>query len=100
MAAGYMTSSVAYVSDVSTKQERIKYMSYYTATTSIASSCGALLGGYIGGFGYKYTFIVQFICAMLVGLSIYLLLDETVERKTEKIKIYLDHLKPENNQLI
>ena len=94
MAAGYMTSSVAYVSDVSTKKERIKYMSYYTATTSIASSCGALLGGYIGGFGYKYTFIVQFICAMLVGLSIYFLLDETVERKTGKIKVYLDHLKP------
>ena len=99
MAAGYMTSSVAYVSDVSTKKERIKYMSYYTATTSIASSCGALLGGYIGGFGYKYTFIVQFICAMLVGLSIYFLLDETVERKTGKIKVYLDHLKP-NKQSI
>lgn len=94
MSVGYMTASIAYVSDVTSKTDRIKYMSYYTATMSIASSCGALLGGAIGGFGYQYAFITQFVLTIVVAICIYVLLDETIENKTEKVKIYLDHLKP------
>ncbi|MGL6107686.1 MFS transporter [Romboutsia sp.] len=94
LSVGFMTGSIAYVSDVSTKEERIKYMSYHTATMSIASSCGALLGGAIGGFGYKYAFITQFVLTILVGVCIYLLLDETIENKSKEVKIYLEHLKP------
>ena len=94
MSVGYMTASIAYVSDVSSKKDRIKYMSFYTATMSIASSCGALLGGAIGGFGYQYAFVTQFALTIVVAICIYLILDETIEKKTEKVKIYLDHLKP------
>lgn len=94
MSVGYMTASIAYVSDVSSKTDRIKYMSFYTATTSIASSCGALLGGAIGGFGYKYAFIAQFILTIVVAICIHILLDETIETTSEKVKIYLEHLKP------
>ncbi|MGL5346027.1 MAG: MFS transporter [Peptostreptococcaceae bacterium] len=94
MSVGYMTASIAYVSDVTSKEDRIKYMSYYTATMSIASSCGALLGGAIGGFGYQYAFITQSIFSILVCISMHLLLDETIEKKPGKIKIYLEHLKP------
>lgn len=94
MSVGFITISIAYVTDISTKEERVKYMAYHTATVSIASSVGALLGGYIGSFGYKYSFFSQFILCIIIGGVIYFVLDETIKSKSEKIKIYLDHLKP------
>ncbi|MGL5315103.1 MAG: MFS transporter [Peptostreptococcaceae bacterium] len=94
LSVAYMTASIAYVSDVSTKEERVKCMAYYTATMSIASSSGALIGGALGSFGYKTTFVTQFIFSILVGITIYFLLDETIDKKDSKVKIYLDHLKP------
>ncbi|MEG2787678.1 MAG: MFS transporter [Romboutsia sp.] len=93
MSVGYMTVSIAYISDVSTKEERVKYMAYQTATSSIASSVGALLGGVIGSFGYKYAFISQFIFSIIVAIVIYMLIDETINKKAKKLKIYFEHLK-------
>lgn len=94
MSVGFITVATAYVSDISTKEERVKYLAYYTATASIASSVGALLGGSIGTFGYKYTFIAQFIFSIIVSMIIYFIIDETIEDKSEKVNIYLKHLKP------
>lgn len=94
MSVAFMTVSTAYISDVSTKEERVKYLAYYTATASIASSTGALLGGSIGSFGYKYTFISQFVLSIIVAIIIYALIDETINDRCGKIKIYLNHLKP------
>ncbi len=94
MSVGFITVATAYVSDISTKEERVKYLAYYTATASIASSVGALLGGSIGTFGYKYTFIAQFIFSIIVSMIIYFIIDETIEYKSEKVNIYLKHLKP------
>lgn len=94
MSVGFITVATAYISDVSTKKERVKYMAYHTATGSIASSAGALIGGTIGSFGYKYAFISQFILSIIVAIIIYILIDETINDKYGKIKIYLNHLKP------
>ncbi|MGL4914366.1 MAG: MFS transporter, partial [Romboutsia sp.] len=94
MSIGFITVSIAYVSDVSTKEERIKYMAYHTATMSIASSVGALLGGAIGSLaGYKVAFFTQFILSIIVGVIIFILIDETVKDSCKKLNIYLDHLK-------
>ena len=93
MSVGFITVATAYISDVSSEKERVKYLAYYTATGSIASSIGALLGGSIGSFGYKYTFIIQFIFSIIVSIVIYYMIDETIKYKDEKIKLYLDHLK-------
>ena len=41
MSVAFITTCIAYVSDISSKEERTKYMSYHTAPTSIASSAGA-----------------------------------------------------------
>lgn len=96
MSVAFITTCIAYVSDVSTKEERTKYMSYHTATTSIASSAGALLGGFFGGYGYKVTFLVQFILCLIVAGIIYSMVDETIDKKEGKIKIYTKHLKKGN----
>lgn len=93
MSVGFITVATAYISDISSKEERVKYLAYHTATGSIASSTGALLGGSIGSFGYKYTFISQFVFSIIVSVVIYFMIDETIKRKDEKIKLYLDHIK-------
>lgn len=93
MSVGFITVAIAYVSDVSTKEERTKYMAYHTATMSIASSAGALLGGTLGSLiGYKLTFFSQFLLSIVVSLVIYLLIDETISKKDKRVKVYLDHL--------
>lgn len=95
MSIGFITVTIAYVSDVSTKEERIKYMAYHTATMSIASSVGALLGGFIGSLaGYKMAFFIQFVLSIIVAGIIFIVIDETVKKdSSKKLNIYLDHLK-------
>ncbi|MGL5749504.1 MAG: MFS transporter, partial [Paraclostridium sp.] len=93
MSVAFITSCIAYVSDVSTKEERTKYMSYHAATTAIASSFGALMGGYFGTFGYKRAFFMQFLFCLLVAIVIYFILDETIKEKSKKLTIYTKHLK-------
>lgn len=94
MVVSFITVAIAYVTDISSKEDRVKYMSYHTATVSIGSSVGALLGGTIGILGYKYTFLVQSILSVLAGVLIYVVVDETIDKKTQKVDIYLEHLKP------
>ncbi|MGL5329433.1 MAG: MFS transporter [Peptostreptococcaceae bacterium] len=93
MSVAFITSCIAYVSDVSSKEDRTKYMSYHAASTAIASSVGALMGGYFGTFGYKSAFFMQFVLCIVVSIVIYFVLDETIEKKSEKLKIYTQHLK-------
>ena len=96
MSVAFITTCIAYVSDISSKEERTKYMSYHTATTSIASSAGALIGGFCGGYGYKVAFLTQFILCLVVAGIIYFIVDETVEKKQGKIEVYTKHLKKGN----
>ncbi|WP_158540739.1 MFS transporter [Romboutsia weinsteinii] len=96
---GFITASTAYISDVSSKEERVKYMAYNTAAFSIASSVGALLGGSIGSLGYKYAFLWQCILSMIVAGVIYIVVKETIYERSGKIKIYLHHLKPSKKSI-
>lgn len=96
MSVAFITTSVAYVSDISSKQDRTKYMSYHTATTALGSSVGALLGGYFGTLGYKTAFFMQFVFCLIVVSTISLIIDETIENKEGKVKIYTGHLKKSN----
>ena len=61
MSIAFITTCIAYVSDRSSKEERTKYMSYHTATTSIASSAGALIGGFVADMDIKLHFYSVYI---------------------------------------
>ena len=52
----YLTTSMAYLSDITTKENRTKYITYYAAANTIGTSLGSLLGGIIGNNNFKYTF--------------------------------------------
>lgn len=72
----YLTTSMAYLSDITTKENRTKYITYYAAANTIGGSLGSLLGGVIGNSNFKYTFFLQFILCMILGILAYLLLEE------------------------
>lgn len=72
----YLTTSLAYLTDITTKENRTKYITYYAAANTIGGSLGSLLSGVIGNSNFKYTFFLQFILCMILGILAYLLLEE------------------------
>lgn len=72
----YLTTSMAYLTDITTKENRTKYITYYAAANTIGSSLGSLLGGVIGNTNFKYTFFSQFVLCITLGILVKLLLEE------------------------
>ncbi|SCH30857.1 MULTISPECIES: MFS transporter [unclassified Romboutsia] len=97
LSVGYITVSTAYITDVSSKEDRIKYLSYNAAASSIGGSLGALVGGFIGIYGYKNAFFVQFLLSIILSLLIWLWIKETICEKNYNYKVYLGHLKLNKN---
>ena len=83
----YLTVSLAYLTDITTKENRLKYMSYYAGANTIGSALGSLLGGVLGNTNYKITFLWQFILATVLSIALYAMLGETIEKKKTKAKI-------------
>lgn len=83
----YLTVIIAYLTDITTKETRLKIMAYYSAIYTVGSALGSLLGGALGNNDYKITFLVQFIICLVVSGLIYILFEETVEKKAEAVKI-------------
>ena len=81
----YLTTSMAYITDLTTKETRIKYVTYYSAANTIGTAIGSFLGGVIGRNNYKVTFLVQFIFCMILALLVYLMLAETIVPSNKKI---------------
>lgn len=90
----FVTTAVAYMTDLSSVKERVKYLSYHTASVSIGSSVGALLGGTIGKNNYHYTFLAQGIFCIIITVIILWIIKEEENRKIDRVTIYLGHLKP------
>lgn len=92
----YVTTIMAYLTDITNKENRLKFIAYYSAATTIGGALGSLLGGVIGNSNYKYTFFVQFLLCIFTSLLIFMLMGETIERKTEKVKISLNNFSIRN----
>lgn len=101
----YLTTSMAYLTDITTKENRTKYITYYAAANTIGSSLGSLLGGVLGKNNFKYTFFSQFILCLILGILVYFLLEEPKKEKTSinlKSNIYNknNYLKLLNKNLV
>lgn len=90
----FVTTAIAYMTDLSSAKERVKYLSYHAASVSIGSSVGALLGGTIGQNNYQYTFLVQGILSFIISGIILILVKETIKPSSDKLVFYFNHLKP------
>lgn len=95
----YLTTSMAYITDLTTKENRVKYVTFYAAANTIGSAVGSLLGGVIGNVNYKYTFLVQFIFCIILGLLVFTLLEETVLPSSKKVKLSFSKMAINNKYL-
>lgn len=97
----FITTTLAYLTDLTRPEERMKYLSYYTATLSLGTSIGSLLGGYLGRNHYQYTFLSQgALCMILAGALIPTITYKAKNtRNKEKLFIYMEHLKPKATSL-
>ncbi|WP_259740468.1 MFS transporter [Clostridium chauvoei] len=89
----YLTVSIAYLTDITTKENRLKIMSYYAACNTIGSALGSLLGGVIGNTNYKIAFLVQSVLCIVLSIFIYFILSETIVDTGEKVRIKLNKIK-------
>lgn len=74
----YLTVSMAYLTDITNKENRVKFITYYSAANTIGCAVGSLLGGIIGNNNFKYTFLSQFIFCIILATLVYFLLEEPV----------------------
>lgn len=83
----YLTTSIAYLTDITTKENRTKYITYYAAARTIGGALGSLLGGIIGNNNFKYAFFFQFILCIILATLVYLLLEEPKRDKKNSSNI-------------
>ncbi|EES50251.1 MFS transporter [Clostridium botulinum] len=95
-AASYITVSMAYITDITSKKNRIKYLSYYSAFGSVGSSLGSLIGGIIGSNKYKLTFLFQFGVCLLISILINLFIGESIRPPSLSINKKLNIREGEN----
>lgn len=95
----FVTVAVAAMTDLTNAKNRIQFLSYHTASLSLGSSVGALLGGLIGQQDYRYTFVAQFLFCTIIAGVIAMIFRESKEDATGQLKIYLGHLKLRANPM-
>lgn len=99
LAVSFITSSIAYLTDLTDDKNRVKFISFHTATMALGSSVGSFIGGIIGQNNYKYSFIAQFLLCLLIAIVIKLVIKDNKFSKEGKAKISFGHLKLQNDFL-
>ncbi|MEG0085614.1 MAG: MFS transporter [Niameybacter sp.] len=92
----YITAALAYLTDLTEPKVRMKYLSYYTATLSLGTSMGSLLGGVLGQNHYQYTFLAQGAFCMVLAIILIPTIRYMASQKEKgkKVVVYMEHLKP------
>jgi len=85
--AGWFSAAVfvaimAYTVNITTNENRSKYMSYYAAFSSFAGAMGYLVGGLLGDISIKLTFYVQVVSTLVLTLIAALILGESSNTST------------------
>ena len=90
LSVSYVAVITACISDLSSAKGRAKSLAYLAATTSMGAAAGSNIGGWLGATHYQNSFIVQFICCILLTICLFFLTEDTLvnkkEGKTKKIR--------------
>ena len=93
LSVSYVAVVMACISDLSSAKGRAKSLAYLAATTSMGAAAGSNIAGWLGATHYQNSFIVQFICCILLTLVLFFLTDDTLAHKKEgKTTLSLSHL--------
>ncbi len=69
--------SMSYVTDITTPDNRTRYMSYLAAAITVSGAVGYLFGGVLGDISIPLAFGVQVVLMLLLGVGIWLFLPES-----------------------
>lgn len=83
--SGAFPIAAAYIGDVTTKKERVKFMGRLTATFSLGFIVGPALSGFLVEKGYTLPFLTAAAVAFLNSLFIFFFLPESLTQKAEKL---------------
>ncbi|MBQ3421371.1 MAG: MFS transporter [Romboutsia sp.] len=85
--SAYIISAMTYLIDVTSIENRAKSIAFYSAFSTLGTSFGSLIGGFIGENNYRYTFIMQFIWLIILTAIINIILKEKFEIKNNQLTI-------------
>ena len=84
---GYLVTTMAFVADNTSADNRAKYMTYYVAFHSVSTSLGYLIGGIIGDISILWTVLIQVILMFVLATFHPFLLKNKVSSKSEKLDL-------------
>lgn len=88
--SGFNVGSLAYLVNLTTSENRGKYISYFVAIHSVASAFGFFVGGMVGEKSITAVFTIQTLSLIAAGILIYLFVgekDNTQTKTTYNLKI-------------
>lgn len=85
--SGSFPIAAAYIGDITSKEERVKFMGQLTAVFSLGFIVGPAVSGLLSGYNQTLPFFVAAIISFLNSLFIFAMLPESLTQKEEKIVI-------------
>ncbi len=85
--SGAFPIAAAYIGDVTTPENRTKYISRLTAVQSMGFIVGPATSGLLSGLSFTLPFFLASAIALINSLFVILLLSESLTKKTEKLVI-------------
>lgn len=83
--AGIFPIASAYIADVTSKEDRAKYMGKIAGVFSFGFMFGPVIGGFLGSYGFSVAFIAAAIVSVFNLIFILTSLPESVTQKSEKL---------------
>ncbi len=68
---GIYVSFLTYIVNVANPEDQAKYLTYNATIQSVGSAFGYMIGGFLGEFSVKGTFLIQVACILISGIAFY-----------------------------
>ncbi len=68
---GIYVSFLTYIVNVSNPEDQARYLTYNATIQSVGSAFGYMIGGFLGEFSVRGTFLIQVACILISGVAFY-----------------------------
>ena len=68
---GIYVSFLTYIVNVAKPEDQAKYLTYNATIQSVGSAFGYMVGGFLGEFSVRGTFLIQVACILISGIAFY-----------------------------
>jgi len=83
--AGNFPIATAYVADITSKEDRSKYVARVAGTFALGFIFGPVIGGLLGGFGFQWAFRIAALVYLVNLAFVFVFLPESLKVRAEKI---------------